>query len=173
MQKKARISIKNALAKHNNEFSYDALVDMSYIDQVIDESLRINPPVTTIHRVVTKDYMLPNGALLKEGNVVVIPNLAFQRDPEIFPDPLKFDPERFSENAKRNRSPFSSLPFGEGPRYCLGMRFGLLQIKLAIAMLVNNFVISPCDRTDNPVKVDIATIIHAPLGEVFLNLKRV
>ena len=87
---------------------------MTYIDQIIDESLRLNPPVTTIHRIVTKDYVLPNGAVLEEGNLVVIPNLAFQRDPEIFPEPMNFDPERFTEESKKDRHTFSSLPFGEG-----------------------------------------------------------
>lgn len=87
---------------------------MTYIDQIIEESLRINPPVTTLHRIVTKDYVLPNGHILAEGNLVVIPNLAFQRDPEIFPDPMTFDPDRFSEKCKIERNSFSSLPFGEG-----------------------------------------------------------
>lgn len=87
---------------------------MTYIDQVIEESLRLNPPVTTIHRIVTKDYKLPNGEIFKEGNLVVIPNLAFQRDPDIFPDPMIFDPERFNEETKKTRNSFSSLPFGEG-----------------------------------------------------------
>lgn len=91
---------------------------MTYIDQVIDESLRLNPAVTTIHRIVTKDYKLPNGEILKKGNLVVIPNLAFQRDPEIFPDPMEFDPERFSDEVKRTRNSFSSLPFGEGLFFC-------------------------------------------------------
>lgn len=96
---------------------------MTYIDQVIDESLRLNPPVTTIHRIVTKDYKLPNGEILKEGNLVVIPNLAFQRDPEIFPDPMKFDPERFSDENKRSRNSFSSLPFGEGKNCRISLNF--------------------------------------------------
>lgn len=114
VQEKARESILKALGKHNNEWSYDSLADMNYIDQIIDESLRINPPVTTIHRIVTKDYTFPNGSVLEEGNLVVIPNLALQRDPDIFPDPMRFDPERFSEEGKRAFHPFASLPFGEG-----------------------------------------------------------
>lgn len=104
----------DVLAENGNEFTYESLSKMTYLDQLIGESLRIFPPVTTIHRVVTKNYTLPNGAVLEAGNLVVIPNLAFQRDPEIFPDPLRFNPDRFDEHGKRKRHPFSSLPFGEG-----------------------------------------------------------
>lgn len=87
---------------------------MKFIDQIIEESLRLNPTVTTLHRITTKDYLLKNGAILKEGNLVVIPTLAFHRDPEFFPDPLKFDPNRFSDKIKQSRHPFASIPFGEG-----------------------------------------------------------
>lgn len=87
---------------------------MTYIEQIIEESMRLNPPVATLHRIATKDYELPNGAIIAEGTKVIIPNLAFQRDPEIFPDPLKFDPDRFRPETKNERHQFSSLPFGEG-----------------------------------------------------------
>ena len=114
VQEKARQSVNKILEKHNNEWSYEAIEEMNYIDQIIDESLRLNPPVTTIHRIVTKDYKLDNGAVLERGNLVVIPNLAFQRDPEIFPNPMSFDPDRFSDEMKKTRHSFTSLPFGEG-----------------------------------------------------------
>lgn len=102
------------LKKHNNEWCYDAIMEMTYIEQVIEESMRLNPPVATLHRIASKDYKLPNGAIIAKGTKVIVPNLAFQRDPEIFPDPLKFDPDRFSPEAKNERHQFSSLPFGEG-----------------------------------------------------------
>jgi cytochrome P450 family 6 len=114
IQRKARISIAEALEKYDNQWCYEAILEMNYIDQIIEESLRLNPPVTTIHRIVTKDYKLPNGKILEKGNLVVIPNLAFQRDPELFPSPMNFDPERFTDEAKQTRNSFASLPFGEG-----------------------------------------------------------
>ncbi|CRK99482.1 CLUMA_CG012801, isoform A [Clunio marinus] len=168
VQEKGRKCIASALEKHNNEWSYDLIMDMPYIDAIIDESLRINPPVPTLHRIVTKDYTLPNGASLETGTLVVIPSLAFQRDPDIFPDPLKFDPERFCKKSK-NFHPFSSLPFGGGPRYCLGMRLGLLQIKLAIALMIHNFDIFPSENSVYPIKIDPATLIHAPDGQKNIN----
>lgn len=53
------------------------------------------------------------------------------------------------------------------------MRFGLLQVKLAIALLLHNYVFTPCAKTDFPIEIDPATIIHAPLGGVVLNIKRI
>jgi cytochrome P450 family 6 len=189
IQQKARESVEAALNKYNGEWCYEAVSEMAYIDQIIDETLRLFPPVTTIHRIVTKDYQLPNGEVLKEGKLVIIPNLAFQRDPKIFPDPMKFDPERFSDEAKATRHSFSSLPFGEGesmrlqvicsyippfsgPRYCFGMRYGLLQVKVAIGILLQNYTFSPSDRTDFPIKIDPSTLILAPLGKVWLKISK-
>lgn len=114
IQEEARKSVQEVLEKHNNEWCYDAIMEMTYIEQIIDESMRLNPPVATIHRTATFDYKLPNGSMIAKGTKVIIPNLAFQRDPDIFPEPMKFDPERFSQEGKQSRHPFSTLPFGEG-----------------------------------------------------------
>jgi cytochrome P450 family 6 len=126
------------------------------------------PPVATIHRRALSDYKLPNGSILPKGTGVVIPVLAIQRDPDYFPDPLQFDPDRFDGEQK----PFSYMPFGEGPRICIGMRFGLLQTKLGLAMLLNKFKFNVCDRTDVPLKIDAVNLIHTPKGEVYLNIQK-
>jgi cytochrome P450 family 6 len=86
------------------------------------ETLRIYPPVSDIHRWVSKDYRLPNGSILPSETAVIIPALAFSRDPDLFPDPMRFDPSRFTPEAKAQRHPFSTMPFGEGNRICIGMR---------------------------------------------------
>lgn len=114
IQEKARQSVISVLKKYNNEWCYDAIMEMTYIEQIIDESMRMNPPVATIHRVATQDYKLPNGSTITKGTKLIIPNLAFQRDPDIFPEPMKFDPERFNQDEKKTRHQFSSIPFGEG-----------------------------------------------------------
>jgi cytochrome P450 family 6 len=75
---------------------------------------RLNPPVATFHRTTTKEYTLPNGSTIPEKTGVLIPTLAIHRDPEHFPDPLKFDPDRFTEENKKSRHPFAWMPFGEG-----------------------------------------------------------
>lgn len=78
------------------------------------ETMRINPAVGTLHRVINKDYSLPNGGVAPKGTYVVIPAVAFHNDPELFSNPQHFDPDRFNDENKLKRHPFSYLPFGEG-----------------------------------------------------------
>lgn len=143
IQNEARESIKSILIKYNGEFCYEAVQEMTFVEQIIEgdisgpaisrnllielfrplsETLRMYPPVSDIHRWVSKDYRLPNGSILPKETAVIIPALAFSRDPTLFPDPMKFDPSRFTAEAKAQRHPFSTLPFGEGNRICIGMR---------------------------------------------------
>jgi cytochrome P450 family 6 len=130
------------------------------------------PPVATLHRRALTDYQLPNGSILPKGTGVVINVLAFQRDPEHFPEPMQFDPDRFTNEVKATRHPFSYIPFGEGMRICIGMRFGLLQTKLGLAMLLKNFKFNVCSKTEIPLKIDTVNMLHTPLGEVFLNIEK-
>jgi cytochrome P450 family 6 len=85
------------------------------------ETLRKYPPLTFLNRHCTKDYKIPDTNLVVEKGVqVVVPVLGLHKDPEYFPDPEKFDPERFSEETKSRRPNYVYLPFGEGPRICIG-----------------------------------------------------
>ena len=88
------------------------------------ESLRMYPPVTFINRECTKAFKLgtPSGASfeVEVGTPVIIPVYALHYDPANFPEPHIFNPDRFSEENKKNRHKYIHLPFGEGPRICLG-----------------------------------------------------
>jgi cytochrome P450 family 6 len=179
-------------------------MEMTYLEQILEESIRIFPPVATLHRITCKEYTLPNGQTIPEKTPILIPNLAIQRDPEYFDDPLKFDPDRFSDENKKSRHSFAFLGFGEGnenflklcrhvifnagmffklivlnnlfdlgPRYCIGMRFGLLQTRLSLALLLNNFVFTPCEKTENPIAIDTIKLVHGPKGDVWLNIKSI
>jgi cytochrome P450 family 6 len=85
------------------------------------ETLRKYPPLPILTRVCTKDYTVPNTTIkIKKGDMVGISTQALHNDPEYYPDPEKFDPERFSEENKKTRPDFTWIPFGEGPRLCIG-----------------------------------------------------
>lgn len=75
-----------------------------------------------LFRTCTKEYKLPNtNVIIENGTPVMIPIYAIQRDPSYYKDPEKFDPERFTPENKASRHHFSYLPFGEGPRICIGI----------------------------------------------------
>ena len=88
--------------------------------------MRLYPAASNMVRLVTQDYALPfkgkdgQAAVLEKGTTVIISTYALHRDPEYFPDPDRFDPERFTEEAKQSRPHYCYLPFGDGPRICIG-----------------------------------------------------
>lgn len=153
IQKKAKQHIDQKLKEHNGEFTYECLQSMDYIEKIVYETIRLFPPLSTITRDSSKVYKLPNGSTIPVGTRITIPVLGFHTDPDIFSDPEKFDPSRFEESTAANRHPFSFLPFGEGPRSCLGQRFGLLQTKLGLAKLIHQYLFETSDKTTIPVKV--------------------
>jgi cytochrome P450 family 6 len=148
-------------------------MELNYIEQILEETLRIYPPVSDIHRWTSKEYKLPNGSIIPKEIAVIVPALSFSRDPEIFPNPMKFDPSRFTPEEKLKRHQFSTLPFGEGNRICIGMRFGLLQMKLGLGILLNAFKFEPCEKTNNPIKIDTVNLFHGPAGDVHLRICKI
>ncbi|KAJ8964152.1 hypothetical protein NQ314_005093 [Rhamnusium bicolor] len=82
---------------------------------------RLYPPVVSLTRNCVKEYNLRDTDItIEEGTQVLIPLYSLQRDPDHYPDPDKFDPERFTPENKLARHPYVHLPFGEGPRNCIG-----------------------------------------------------
>jgi cytochrome P450 family 6 len=85
------------------------------------ETLRKYPPIPVINRKCTKTCKIPDtDIVLEKGIPTVIPVLALHHDPKYYPEPERFDPERFSEEEKSKRHHYVYLPFGEGPRICIG-----------------------------------------------------
>lgn len=74
-----------------------------------------------LHRLCTKDNPIPDSNfVLKKGTSTFIPVVGLHRDPDYYPEPMKFDPERFTEENKSKIPPFAFIPFGDGPRNCIG-----------------------------------------------------
>lgn len=72
---------------------------------------------------------------------------AVQRDPQYFPDPEKFDPDRFDSSEIRKRHAMTWMPFGDGPRGCIAIRFAMMNMQIALTMLLKNYEILPCEKT--------------------------
>lgn len=111
-------------SRQGKRIDYDTLLKMKYMDQVVTEALRKWPSSTQLDRMCVKDYVYDDGDLklnIKKGTSVLIPVYGIHHDPQYYPNPERFDPERFSDENKANIVPGSFLPFGIGPRNCIGM----------------------------------------------------
>lgn len=102
-----------------------------------------------LSRECTKDCVI-KGLSINENTPIIIPVYSIHRDPEFYPDPECFNPERFTSDAKQSRDPYTYMPFGHGPRNCMGMRFAQLEMKLALSVIMKNFTLSVTNETAIP-----------------------
>lgn len=116
--------------------TYEILVKMQYLDMVVSETLRKWPPAIIIDRTCTKNYQFVDDVTghkfqMNRGENLWIPVFGLHRDPRYFPNPEVFDPERFSDENRDSIQPFTYIPFGVGPRNCIGMfrKFSFLIIQ--------------------------------------------
>ncbi|XP_053693538.1 cytochrome P450 4d8-like [Sabethes cyaneus] len=129
----------NPLSKN---LTHQELQDFRYLEAVIKESMRLFPPVPLIGRQLVEDLEM-NGTTLKAGQDILIPIYVIHRNPEVFPDPERFDPERFTEAAESNRGPYDYIPFSAGSRNCIGQRYAMLEMKVTLIKLIAAYKILP------------------------------
>ena len=168
IQDKVVDDIDAALEKFGG-LTYDSLQEMTYLQKVVAETLRKYPTVPILNRVCTKDTDLPTTNLhINKGLDIVIPVLGIHRDPEIYPDPDKFDPERFNQENIASRHPYNYLPFGEGPRICIGMRFGYAQTKVGLISMLSKYRVKLGPKTPIPLEFDPGNLVLSAKGGVDL-----
>ncbi|XP_070493753.1 probable cytochrome P450 6a20 [Chironomus tepperi] len=172
VQDRLREEILEVLEKHNGEVTYDAIMEMKYLEMVFLETLRKYPIIEAQTRRAAKDYQIPNSKLvIPAGTVVLVPTIGFNYDERYHNDPDTFDPERFSEENVKARENFVFLPFSEGPRFCLGLRFGPMQTKIALVKLLKNFIIKPCNKT--AFKMSPSSHLQSPVGGMWLKVEKI
>ncbi|KAL6424943.1 hypothetical protein ACFW04_009350 [Cataglyphis niger] len=175
IQNKLRKEILQALVKFDGKITYEMIMSLPYLDMVFFETLRMYPPAEYLQRTTTKTYNVPNSKLvIEKGTPIFISVRGLHYEPKYFPDPDKFDPERFSEENKRDRSRYVYLPFGLGPRACIASSLGLLEMKLAFVKILSKFEVATCEKTLIPMKLDPNGILIMPLGGViYLNIRKI
>ncbi|XP_061079516.1 cytochrome P450 3A40-like isoform X1 [Conger conger] len=146
--------------------TYEALLQMEYLEMVINESMRLWPTAPHIERVC-KATAEVNGYTIPKGAIVKVSVFALHRDPTIWESPDAFKPERFSKENKDNIDPYTFMPFGFGPRNCIGMRFALLVMKVVVVMLLQNFDMETCKETQLPLEL---TAMYRPKKPITLKL---
>ncbi|KAF2897584.1 hypothetical protein ILUMI_08592 [Ignelater luminosus] len=177
VQKRLQNEIDETLKECNGKITYDTLLRMKYLDMVVSETLRKWPPGVRLDRLCVKDYIIKpkypdeKPLLIQKNQIVLIPFVGIHRDPKYFPNPDKFDPERFSECNKDKIKPISYMPFGLGPRSCIASRFALMENKLLIFHLLSRFSFVPVEETLIPVKLGVGTFSLMPDKGFWLGLQ--
>lgn len=133
------------------------------------ESLRKYPP-GSVTRHCNKTYKLPkSNIIIHPGDYISIPTIGIHNDPDYYAKPEKFEPERFSPVNKAKRHSMSFLPFGDGPRKCIGSRLGQFVSKVALASVIRNFKVTLNEKTTTPVQLDKRSVLLYVEHGIWLN----
>ncbi|KAG7316188.1 hypothetical protein KOW79_021054 [Hemibagrus wyckioides] len=134
------------------EVDHDTVINMDYLDAVLNESLRLYPVIFRLQRVCKKTVEI-KGLTIPKDTVISIPTFALHRDPEYWTEPNTFNPERFTKENKHSIEQYAYMPFGLGPRNCIGMTFALVIIKLAVVEILQRFDISLSEKMKVPLEL--------------------
>lgn len=104
---------------------------------------------------------------------IIIPIYQYQNDPEYYPKPREFNPDRFLDGSKKFIENGTFLTFGDGPRICLGMRLALMQTKITIYEIIKNFKLSVNSKTDKNLVIDPNELLNVKSGGIWLNFKSI
>lgn len=152
VQQKLLALIDEKLEQHG-EICHEMFVDFPYIDQVINEVQRFYSPAIFLERECNKDITYDQFHI-KKGMLVTVAVNAIHYSKEYYDEPEKFDPERWDPANKGKLHPYAYLPFGTGPRNCIGMRFALESMKIAICTMVKRFELFAVEETADKLRVD-------------------
>lgn len=162
-----------SVRENDGSFEYEKLTSCKYLDCVISETLRFMSPVLTMDRLCGEDYYLESHKIhIPKGTVIDLAYYAIHRDPEYWPEPDKFDPERFSAENKHKIKPGTYIPFGMGPRYCIGFRFALTETKIAVAKLLTQFEFTKSPKAKFPPDAGLLNPFFSVYKDLIVSYKK-
>jgi cytochrome P450 len=158
MQERVRAE---AAAVGDRELTPDDVANLGYTVQVLHEALRLCPPGSASSRLAMEDIEV-DGYRVEAGTMVVFGIYAVQRDPALWENPTAFDPDRFRPEVARNIDRWQYLPFGAGPRTCVGDHFAMLELALALGTVVRRTEIRSVN-SEFPMATPFTLVASAPI----------
>ncbi|XP_055681823.1 cytochrome P450 6g1-like [Lutzomyia longipalpis] len=178
IQEKVRKDIMDYMAKYGS-VQYETIHEMEYLHCVLQETLRMYPSLPFLDRVYSppegeeKYFLEPyHSFAIPKGMPIYVPLVALQRDEKYFPNPTEFIPERFSPENRDSINPYCYMPFGAGPRNCIGSRFANLQVKLSLITILRSYRVEATDRTPKFIEYDEKAVVNTSKQPLYMNLKR-
>ncbi|HZC09759.1 MAG TPA: cytochrome P450 [Mycobacterium sp.] len=150
-----------AEALGDRRLTHEDVPRLRYTLQVLHEAMRLCPPAPAVGRTVMADIEV-DGYRLPAGTVAIVAIYAMHRDPALWEDPLRFDPDRFSPERSKGRDRWQYLPFGGGPRGCIGDHFAMLEATLALATILRRVKIDALS-SDFPTSTPLTMVAAAPI----------
>lgn len=152
--------------------NYNNVMKLQYLDAVISETLRKHSPALILSREASDDYHIPEyNFTIKKGLAIMIPVYAIHHYSEYYKNPEIFDPERFMPENRQSIIPYTYLPFGGGPRNCIGMRFALSEAKLGLAQIINQFQICRTKKTVDKLEMEMSLFL-LKTSSIYISVKR-
>ncbi|XP_001361455.2 probable cytochrome P450 317a1 [Drosophila pseudoobscura] len=168
VQATVREEIKKAMERHDNNLNYECVQSLAYLGQVINETLRVHPITPYILRRTLTDYQVPDHPtyMLVKELFLIIPTHAIHHDPDIYPEPEEFKPDRWGGPRDSLQEQGTWFGFGVGARSCIGIQFAQLQLRLALALLLMEYEFTLNSRKPLVSLDDGIALQLTPLGVI-------
>ena len=168
IQDKLTREVENYYDANPDASLYDAAENIDYVSMVFSESLRLFPPVPRTTRDCSQACTVSDSLVVFKGLDISVPIFLLHRNSKYWSNPDKFDPERFRPG-KQTHPPFAYLPFGEGPRNCIGKRLALLEAKMILVSIYKDFQFRKTADTEDPLSLKVG-ITMTPKNGIRLSI---
>ncbi|XP_061440380.1 cytochrome P450 4V2 [Rhineura floridana] len=168
-QRKVHSELDEVFGDSDRHITMDDLKELRYLDCVIKEALRLFPSVPLLARTLSEECYIRGFKIPKGINAIIVP-YAVHREPDVFPEPEEFRPERFFPENAAGRHPYAYVPFSAGPRNCIGQRFAQMEEKTVLATILRHFRVESVQKRDQLGPV--GELILRPSQGIWIQLKR-
>ncbi|XP_053258391.1 cytochrome P450 4V2-like isoform X1 [Podarcis raffonei] len=168
-QRKVHHELDEIFGNSDRHVTMDDMKQLRYLDCVIKEALRLFPSVPVFARKLSEECYIRGFRVPKGVDALILP-FALHRDPDVFPEPEEFRPERFFPENVAGRHPYAYVPFSAGPRNCIGQRFAQMEEKTILATILRRFSVESAQRRD---QLDlVGELILRPGKGIWIQLKK-